>query len=83
MAELVDALVSGASFREEVQVRFLFWAQNISGMSTHTANVFIQHRERTVGSNRRRSESRVELALTLPSDKEEGKRSHSCSGYKR
>ena len=26
MAELVDALVSGTSFRKEVQVRFLFWA---------------------------------------------------------
>ncbi len=26
VAELVDALVSGASFREEVQVRFLSWA---------------------------------------------------------
>ena len=27
MAELVDALVSGTSFRKRVQVRVLFWAQ--------------------------------------------------------
>ncbi len=29
MAELVDALVSGTSVRKYVQVRVLFWAQNI------------------------------------------------------
>jgi hypothetical protein len=28
MAELVDALASGASVRKDVQVRLLFWARN-------------------------------------------------------
>ena len=31
MAELVDALVSGTSVSNDVQVRVLFWAQNGTG----------------------------------------------------
>jgi hypothetical protein len=33
MAELVDALASGASVRKDVQVQLLFWARNISSIT--------------------------------------------------
>lgn len=32
MAELVDALASGASVRKDVEVRVLFWAPNLLGI---------------------------------------------------
>ena len=42
MAELVDALVSGTSISNDVQVRVLFWALRKSKIKFFIKNIFAQ-----------------------------------------